>query len=74
MAKKKINIKEPKIAEQEKAIEEIKAPEIPVNPITLQEHLQAGFVNLQQSENLQKSGKVVKEIKQIEGETLHRLE
>ena len=74
MAKKKINIEEPKIAEQEKAIEEIKAPEIPVNPITLQEHLQAGFVNLQQSENLQKSGKVVKEIKQIEGETLHRLE
>ena len=74
MAKKKINIKEPKIAEQEKAIEEIKAPEIPVNPVTLQEHLQAGFVNLQQSENLQKSGKVVKEIKQIEGETLHRLE
>jgi len=74
MAKKKINIEEPKIAEQEKAIEEIKAPEIPVNPVTLQEHLQAGFVNLQQSENLQKSGKVVKEIKQIEGETLHRLE
>ena len=33
-----------------------------------------GFVTIKQSEALQKSGKIVVEIKNIGGETLHRLE
>ena len=44
------------------------------NPDTVEEHLKAGFVTAQESEVLQKSGKVVKEIKIIEGQVLHRME
>ncbi|KKK95149.1 hypothetical protein LCGC14_2675690, partial [marine sediment metagenome] len=33
----------------------------------------AGFVSLQQSENLQKAGKRVVEIKNVEGKTLHKI-
>ncbi len=42
-------------------------------PVTYQEHLDAGFVSLQQSENLQKAGKRVVEIKNVEGKTLHKI-
>ena len=81
MAKKKVSKVEgkPEVkAEviQEKAIEEIKAPEVKeiINPKTYQEHLQAGFVTSGSSEALQKKGKKVVEIKNVEGNILHRLE
>ena len=43
-------------------------------PDAVEKHLKDGFVTAQESEALQKSGKVVKEIKIIEGQVLHRME
>ena len=42
--------------------------------VSYEDHIKAGFVNLSQSEGLQKQGKRVVEIKNIEGFILHRLE
>ena len=44
-----------------------------VIPVSYEDHIKAGFVNLSQSEGLQKQGKMVVEIKNIEGKTLHKL-
>jgi hypothetical protein len=52
----------------------IAPPKIIKNPITLQEHLDVGFVTMAESESKQEEGEKVKEIKVIEGKTLHRLE
>lgn len=40
----------------------------------VEKHLKDGFVTAQESESLQKSGKIVKEIIIIEGHVLHRME
>ncbi len=45
-----------------------------VIPVSYEDHIKAGFVNLSRSEGLQKQGKRVVEIKNIGGFTLHRLE
>ena len=45
-----------------------------VIPVSYEDHIKAGFVNLSQSEGLQKQGKRVVEIKNIGGFILHRLE
>ena len=45
-----------------------------VIPVSYEDHIKAGFVNLSQSEGLQKQGKRVVEIKNIGGSILHRLE
>lgn len=41
---------------------------------TLDDYLKAGFVRLAESEELQKKGKKVIEVKNVEGEILHKLE
>lgn len=50
-----------------KKIQEVKPP------VTLREHLEAGWVMPNDSEGLQREGKKVTEIKNIEGQTLHKL-
>ena len=78
MTKKKVK-KTDEVKEEPKSevIEEVKAPEIVKeikNPVTYQEHIDAGFISGTSSESLQKSGKKVVEIKNVEGKLLHRLE
>ncbi len=60
IAPPKINIETEPIPEQE--------------TVSYEDHIKAGFVNLSQSEGLQKQGKRVVEIKNIGGFILHRLE
>ena len=88
MAKKKVSkVEEAKKPEvKAEVIEEVKAvkkdkdhekdPETEevTNPVTYEEHLRAGFVTSGSSETLQKQGKIVVEIKNVEGNILHRLE
>ena len=77
MAKKKVKTDKVKEEPKPEVIEEVKAPEIVKeikNPMTYQEHIDAGFIPGPSSENLQKSGKKVVEIKNVEGKLLHRLE
>lgn len=85
--KKKI-VKDVKVKEQpskveekvvEKPIEKKVEPKVEVKqelkaPVTLQDHLDSGWVNVTQSGKQQEQGKKVIEIKNVEGETLHRLE
>ena len=61
------------IAPSELNIETEPIPE-QVIPVSYEDHIKAGFVNLSQSMGLQKQGMRVVEIKNIEGFTLHRLE
>ena len=51
-----------------------KEPKIISQPVSYQEHLDAGFVELEGSEHQQKSGDKVVEIKVVDGKTLHRME
>ena len=73
MKKKEVKKKvtEPLVKEEVKIAPVVKQELKP--PVTFQEHLDAGWVNPQQSENLQRAGKVVTEIKNIEGKALHKL-
>lgn len=62
---------------KEVELEKIKVEPIPEQvkvPVTYAEHIAAGFITPGQSEQVQKQGKRVVEIKNIEGLTLHRLE
>ncbi len=66
-------------AEIQKALDEVVTPPKIENepiPVTYDEHIKAGFVHTWESESLQsgRDGKKVLEIKNVEGETLHRLE
>ena len=77
MAKKKVKTDKVKEEPKPEVIEEVKAPEIVKeikNPKTYEEHINAGFIPGASSESLQKSGKKVVEIKNVEGKLLHRLE
>ena len=60
------------IAPLENNIETEPIPE-QVIPVSYEDHIKAGFVNLSQSEGLQKTGKRVVEIKNVEGKTLHKI-
>ncbi len=67
----------PKVKEPKKVqLNNIETEPIPeqVIPVSYEDHIKAGFVNLSQSEGLQKQGKRVVEIKNIGGSILHRLE
>ncbi len=60
------------VASSENNIETEPIPE--QETVSYEDHIKAGFVNLSQSEGLQKQGKRVVEIKNIGGFILHRLE
>lgn len=81
MAKRKAIKTEETIIEsdlvEQPAVEEKVSEEIPIVLkvlITFDDYIAAGWKNVQQSEAAQKQGKIVKEIKIVEGKTLHKLE
>lgn len=73
MKKKEVKKEAIKLPVEKAKVEKVEVKQGDKPPVTFQEHLDTGWVSLNASESLQKAGRKVAEIKNIEGKILHKI-